>query len=1219
MIRLLHVIFFLCFVAIACAGAVNETEFNTVNVCGDGKWDGYYEQCDSTPGCTKSCLCDLGYTPDPETGLCKMSCIYGDACETGCLKPDTCEICNVDKGYAADCQGCKDGYMWFGEGNCKEMPLNTTFLSCGLFFKELWNNSAVSEKERNNFNLVIGSDQFDKEGKVSIPLLPDNIKSRLQVTRCSRLVEPTKPYTYGVWIRIQSDKKQYVSIELDKKYSREELILASTQQKKVGNSRGMVVQEECPSTIDISQSVYCVYRNGGYSKYVQSPRIVTSMEAGAIQYIFVHSKYAAEEVGSFDIFINPIVHACSSSYSDVEWNEMASSSFTTSLNLQYSILSTSVCSIDLVKGFWFKIPGADETLEFSTCNSASEYDINLDLLRVKLESYEGLNTTTTDFTMVNCDDASKAECVRTRTDGCSSTSRLARMVASLSHEYVYFLFVGINEEYSATIQLDIKTTCPQNCGSNGICSAYSGKCECLEGFVLKDSVCTKCGNGVLDENEDCDLSVPGYIDPKCDSTCNCKFGHEPKSIGGVTKCAVPTCDNKQMDEYEQCDGGFGCDHCVCVNGTKKYAKARFDCMLATCGNKKWDKGEECDGGDGCVECECQPDWFSQNQADCTRLSYSLRNFLFWGIGCIAYLLLYLLLLFLIVILYIKLTGKIKKELDDEKLVIFENTIIPFDKTNSQYIDLRQENPYFTFSSNNIDFGDTRPEINEPVTTDITLTNNWKENMHFTFHSGDFVKYEIMCKPFTGTIKPKEQVKLSITFMAKCTTILNEKVPITLRYGQLQNIMKDIKKENPNLIAHASQSSQNSESDNKSKSSGAGSNKNSHPSHPSNNPSNPSKSTPSGSGKSDSDDSKKKKKGKSKVSKFHVYLNLQVESALSTKLDYEEIHLQHPPIGGGTFGIVYRAEWRRVDVAVKVMKTDLVGLAELLPNFMQEAEMMERIRCPYIVNFIGSVVTTDTLCLVTEFCPLASLRKFMKVNAMTDLLKVRFCQDIAKGMEYLHHNDILHRDLKTDNVLVYSKNPHDPITAKVTDFGTSRSFIESSGKIELQNIGTPVYMAPEINKKDQMTLKSDVYSFAICMLEIWLGRDPYDPAKFPDSESILRFVGASKRLEIADDCLFKNIIQQSWKNKPTERPTFKEIGTALDSIQKKLNDASKSDSKKDHSGSTGTGTNTKDKSVSSSEKKNTQENTDNTNTNTNTNTQEESIEASVSSQVAGDEE
>ncbi|EMD47128.1 protein kinase domain containing protein [Entamoeba histolytica KU27] len=226
--------------------------------------------------------------------------------------------------------------------------------------------------------------------------------------------------------------------------------------------------------------------------------------------------------------------------------------------------------------------------------------------------------------------------------------------------------------------------------------------------------------------------------------------------------------------------------------------------------------------------------------------------------------------------------------------------------------------------------------------------------------------------------------------------------------------------------------------------------------------------------------------------------------------------------------------------------------------MQEAGMMERIRCQYVVNYIGSVVTPDTLCLVTEFCPLGSLRKFMKTNTMNDLLKIRFCQDISRGMEYLHQNDIVHRDLKTDNVLVVSNNPFDPVTAKVTDFGTSRSFIESSQKLGIQHIGTPVYMAPEMTlQKDevneQMTLKSDVYSFAICMLEVWISKDPYDSIKFPDGESILKFVGAGKRLEIPNGCLFSEAIERCWQQDPRDRPSFQEVAIMLSKVYKGYTD------------------------------------------------------------------
>ncbi|KAL7713493.1 Serine-threonine protein kinase [Entamoeba marina] len=1169
---------------IAVSVEVNETEFLRDIVCGDGVWDSFNEECDSSDNCGSDCLCELGFTADGN-GNCVMQCMYGDSCSSSCLLPDICEVCNTSNGYTSDCQGCLDGYMWYGEGNCQPIDVNTVN-SCGEFME------ALTADEELMYKFDLSTDDYSGGVEITIP-------DTLFINRCSRHVHPTKPYTYGAYLEILSNTSRYVAIEVESQYTRDDLILAELQEQTVGVDLGIVAQEDCISGHDLDDKVQCLFRNAGLSDYVLSPSIFTWLTADVEQYIFVYTKYAATPPSTFTLYVTEIEHPCSYHYYEIDWNDIAGGGYERTLNLEHSTSSRSICSKDIMKGFWSRIKGAEQTIIISTCQS-EDYDVSLDLIAVNMTNF---GASESDLSPINCESSTGldenyfgSKCVRSRSDGCGDDSKLAQMVYTMSEDYTYFLFVGINEEYSAEIVLTLNTTCPLDCGDNGICSSYSGQCECFDGYVFKNEGCTQCGNGVLDENEDCDLSVDGYEDPLCTSSCNCAYGTIPVTIDGVTKCAPPTCGNGEVDEYEECDGGFGCDHCVCVNNTTKYAKARAGCLVSTCGDKKWDEGEECDGGNGCVECECQENYYSQNQADCSPLSNAMIHTLFWGSGLLAYIVVYLLGLIVSFGAHFFITRKIRREIEDEKTVIFENTVIPFDKNNSQYIDLKSKNPYFQFSSTAIEFNDVRPEINDPVETTVTLTNTWKEQLHFTFHSRDYPKYEIMSKPFTGTIKSGDSVTLNITFMAKCTTLLNEKIPITLRYGQLGNILKDIRKDNPDLIAQNSQSSQNSEStERRSVSSGTnGSHKISHGSAPKSNPSN----------KSDSDASsskKKKKTGKSKVSKFHVYLGLQVESALSTKLDYEEIHLQHPPIGGGTFGIVYRAEWRRVDVAAKVMKTDLVGLAELLPNFMQEAEMMERIRCPYIVNFIGSVVTADTLCLVTEFCPLGSLRKYMKTNAMTDILKVRFCQDIARGMEYLHQNDILHRDLKTDNVLVYSKNPHDPITAKVTDFGTSRSFIESSGKIALQNIGTPVYMAPEISRKDQMTLKSDIFSFAVCMLEIMIGKDPYDPMKFPDSDSVLKFVCSGKRLEIDDSIMLKDIIEMAWKHKPAERPTFKEVGTMLDGKFKLLNDKSKSDSEKKQS-RTNT---TKSHELSSTDKKT---------TTTSTHTEEESIDASVSSQV-----
>ncbi|EDR29365.1 serine-threonine protein kinase, putative [Entamoeba dispar SAW760] len=652
-----------------------------------------------------------------------------------------------------------------------------------------------------------------------------------------------------------------------------------------------------------------------------------------------------------------------------------------------------------------------------------------------------------------------------------------------------------------------------------------------------------CGNGDTYHSKAIVSLKPGknYFIFLTTNTCMCHYGYFPMLLNGTIKCSLKTCGNGIVDDGEECDGGIGCDHCICKEGYSPYYTPRKSCLSMMCGNKILNDGEECDGGDGCYECECQSGWYKTGDTSCRSLEIGLFLKIETSSGVVLYILVWLCLLIIIMFKYKKLTLEIKEEWRAQTdLPFLESTIIPFNKTNSQKIDIRTNTHYFEFDNPLINFKDidNRMEVDEPVQTTVELKNNYKEALYFTFHCGEYPKYDIMFSPVIGTVRPGDSIIITVNLIVKCTTILKERVPVTLRYGKLKSILKEIEKNNPEVLQI--NSSQNSDiSDelrNKSDTTSSYSTDKGHTI------------TKSSSGISNGSGQSKSKKNKEDrlkgIHKFHVYLNLQVESALSTKLDYEEINLFHPPIGSGTFGIVYRAEWRKVDVAVKVLKTDLVDLNDLLPNFMQEAEMMERIRCQYVINFIGSVVSSDTLCLVTEFCPLGSLRKYMKTNPMSEFLKTRFCQDIARGMEYLHENDIVHRDLKTDNILVYSNNPHDAVTIKVTDFGTSRSFIESSGNIALQNIGTPMYMAPEIFQLEQMTLKSDVFSFAICMLEIWLGKEPYDSVKFPDSESILKFVCSGKRLPISDDCLVKTIIEQCWAPKPNERPTFKEAGNLL---------------------------------------------------------------------------
>lgn len=89
------------------------------------------------------------------------------------------------------------------------------------------------------------------------------------------------------------------------------------------------------------------------------------------------------------------------------------------------------------------------------------------------------------------------------------------------------------------------------------------------------------------------------------------------------------------------------------------------------------------------------------------------------------------------------------------------------------------------------------------------------------------------------------------------------------------------------------------------------------------------------------------------------------------------------------------------------------------DFNKEIELLEALSSPMIVRFYGALSTNTMLCFVTEYAPLGSLSRVIREYRLQPLVKLKFLNDIAHGMLYLHQNSIIHRDLKPENVLCFS--------------------------------------------------------------------------------------------------------------------------------------------------------------------------------------------------------
>eukprot|EP00258_Populus_trichocarpa_P037616 XP_024453635.1 uncharacterized protein LOC7479203 isoform X3 [Populus trichocarpa] len=265
-------------------------------------------------------------------------------------------------------------------------------------------------------------------------------------------------------------------------------------------------------------------------------------------------------------------------------------------------------------------------------------------------------------------------------------------------------------------------------------------------------------------------------------------------------------------------------------------------------------------------------------------------------------------------------------------------------------------------------------------------------------------------------------------------------------------------------------------------------------------------------------------------------------------DLEELR----ELGSGTFGTVYHGKWRGTDVAIKrIKKSCFTGRTSeqerLTTEFWREAEILSKLHHPNVVAFYGVVQDGPggTLATVTEFMVNGSLRHVLlsKDRHLDHRKRLIIAMDAAFGMEYLHSKNIVHFDLKCDNLLVNLKDPLRPI-CKVGDFGLSK--IKRNTLVTGGVRGTLPWMAPELlnGSSSKVSEKVDVFSFAIVLWEILTGEEPY--ANMHYGAIIGGIVNNTLRPPVPSFCdpEWRLLMEQCWAPDPMARPSFTEIARRL---------------------------------------------------------------------------
>ncbi|RNA10236.1 serine threonine- kinase 33-like [Brachionus plicatilis] len=264
------------------------------------------------------------------------------------------------------------------------------------------------------------------------------------------------------------------------------------------------------------------------------------------------------------------------------------------------------------------------------------------------------------------------------------------------------------------------------------------------------------------------------------------------------------------------------------------------------------------------------------------------------------------------------------------------------------------------------------------------------------------------------------------------------------------------------------------------------------------------------------------------------------------------------LGQGSFGVVYEIRNKETDekFAIKIITKEKTGKTAI--SFENEVNIMKSVTHKNLIKLEEVFETKKKLYLITELCEAGELAKWLKKQKPIKEDHARIImRQIVEAISYLHKNDIVHRDLKLENILIKEFDADsENFLIKITDFGLSsqRDSVGTESMFE-DYCGTPLYMAPEIIDNNPYSQLCDVWALGIIMFFILTSHSPFSAENESKLREQIRNAEINTSLSSyiylspeAKDCLSRMI-----KVNPAHRITSSELFSHAWFMNKKLNE------------------------------------------------------------------